>query len=169
MQGLSEEIQNMSFSPDLKDNLQTIIEAKIDTKEEQHRKSFHYDINEPIKTNILDINKIEEGALYAFFLQPEALQRWETIKIWEGTTGLFGNDGFAGMEKAVQDKSINDLWVTPDHTDTAIRIGYRLLMFKNAEAAPYVIMNCWRESGYSGEMRVCFIIKNSLLQQYKIC
>ena len=151
LHGLSAEIQNISLSPDLKDDLLALIDKKIDTKEPQHKKSY-YDTDTPVKIGILDISKIEEGTLYSFFLQPATLQRWETIKTWEGTTQLFGTEGFTRMEKTVQDKSISDLLITPDHTDRAIIIGYRILKFKNAEAAPFVITNCWRESGYSGEM-----------------
>lgn len=150
LHNLAVDIQSQQIAPDLAVDLVTIIDNEIDTREAQSKTTSWGE--EPLKTGILDIDKITEGALRKHFLSPVSLQRWDTLKNWQGTSELFGDDGFPKLEKKIQDKSINELLITPDHNDQAIILGHRLLLFKTAEAAPIVIMNCWRESGFSGEM-----------------
>lgn len=150
LHSLMGEIGEVNLDPKIKQAVTDIISSPIAPKKEE-RGDWWGGYREPSKPDTLDIQQIDEEAFSKHFMGQVALQRWSTVRDYLGTTELFGASGFEHLERRVQEKTINALLTTPEHTDKAVGLGYRLLLFKNAEAAPFVIMNCWREPGYSGE------------------
>lgn len=152
LRGLEEDTSKADYDPKVKDAMTKIIESKIASKkEERDWRDGYGGYREQGKPDTLDILQIDEEAFSKHFMDQIALQRWATVKDYTGTEGLFGPEGFSRLERRVQEKTINALLTTPEHTNKAIGLGFRLLLFKNADVAPFVIMNCWREPGHSGE------------------
>ncbi len=159
LRGLSEDIAKLDCYPEIKNALATVIDGHIAPKKEEPRDwgGGYHGLSKP---ETLDIQQIDEEMFSKYFMDEVALQRWATVRDYPGTEGLFGAEGFSRLERRVQEKTIRALLTTPEHTDRAVALGYRLLLFKNAEAAPFVIMNCWREPGRSGEYPFLLIRKS---------
>jgi len=150
LHGLAEDISKADYDPKIKEAVTRIITSHI-APDKKVREDRWGGYPEPGKPETLDIQQIDEEAFSKHFMDQVALQRWATIRDYPGTDALFGSEGFSHLERRIQEKTINSLLTTPEGTNKAVELGYRLLLFKNAEAAPFVIMNCWRESGRSGE------------------
>jgi hypothetical protein len=87
---------------------------------------------------MLDIEKID-------------MEKWEVFKENNEIKKIIGENELKSFHNYLRDKVFENLLVIPDHNDRSIKLGYKALKFKDADLVPYVIMNSWRETGYSGE------------------
>jgi hypothetical protein len=100
-------------------------------------------------------NKVDESET---FKQVESaldedidIKRWLIFKNNKNTKELLKQGELELIDKVIKDNTLQDLISTDEHTNKSVRLGWKILNFKDTELAPYVIMNCVREPGHSGE------------------
>lgn len=104
-----------------------------------------------------EIANIPEKLLRDHFLDQPVLLRWDFVKENETMVEIFGKEAFDYLERVLVDVSLARLLTTEEHTDEAVMLGYRLFWLAEkrrdlrVELAPFLVMNAFRESGYSGE------------------
>ncbi len=118
------------------------------------------------------VKRIDEKTLSKDFLSDVAKMRWEIVQGHSLVMAVFGTEAFDRLERDLADVTVERLLVSEKHTDYAINLGYRLfwLVEQNpglrVELAPFLIMNSWREPGYSGERP--FILIHSASDKTKL-
>lgn len=78
-------------------------------------------------------------------------KRWSVFKDNPEINKIFNRDQLEFFDQKIKSDTLRDLLNSREHTNESVRLGYRMLEFNDAEFAPYVIMNCMREPGRSGE------------------
>lgn len=103
------------------------------------------------------LTRIDEETLSDHFIVTDVQNRWEIVKNSFFIKETFGERAFDELEKDLADISLERLLQTKEHTDRSVQLGYRLfwLVSENSnlkvELAPFLIINAYREPGYSGE------------------
>ena len=95
----------------------------------------------------------EEGFKYYEKALTENLdmQRWIIFKDDPHTQKLFSKNQLEVAHTLIESASLENLLSSTKHTNRSVQLGSRALEFNNSSSAPFVIMNCYREPGYSGE------------------
>ncbi|MFA4853768.1 MAG: hypothetical protein WC616_00260 [Candidatus Omnitrophota bacterium] len=105
----------------------------------------------------LDISLMPKAILKDHFINESFKQRWSTFKANPKIKSMFGDYTFDALERTLAKRTVNDLLEEKEHTNESIDLGYRLFWLAEespglkVELAPLIIMNSWREPGYSGE------------------
>ncbi len=79
------------------------------------------------------------------------IKRWVVFKNNKEVQSHFGKGELSLIDKVFSQNTLNELLDTEKHINQSINLGWKILNFKNADVAPYVIINCIREPGSSGE------------------
>lgn len=84
---------------------------------------------------------------------------WRAFRESEKIGGRFGQSVMEASSRELGESVLKKLLVSPEHQDQTIKLGYKLLGFPGIDFVPFVVINAFREPGYSGEMP---FISNSL-------
>ncbi len=157
--------QSASIKPELALEIENIIKD-VETPTDPYTKKIASDWQIESKPELipLDIEKISPETLEKIF-PDAALNRWEVLKENDKIKRLFSQEDINNLQEKLSKKTLNGLLNSPSHTQNSISAGNRLLKLKTIEAMPFIIVNCWREPGFSGEMP--FLNVNSQSQETK--
>lgn len=79
------------------------------------------------------------------------IKRWLIFEDSPEIKKLFQQGEVEILHKVLKEDTLKRLISTKEHTKQSNRYGEEILNFQEADVAPYIIMNCFREPGYSGE------------------
>lgn len=77
--------------------------------------------------------------------------RWKALVAQRGLRERYGVDRLDQADRFVGRRIMRSLQESREHTDRSIKLGNRLLSFRDPETVPFAILNAYREPGYSGE------------------
>jgi|GEM_PF-7006584 len=95
------------------------------------------------------------------------VRKWNVFKENQMVRNLFGEEAIEKTGRYLSDLVLDGLLQNREGTEKSVRLGYKLFEFKNADSIPFVILNSYREPGFSGVRP--FLSKNAGTGNSKLC
>ncbi|MBU0763100.1 MAG: hypothetical protein KKD39_08760, partial [Candidatus Altiarchaeota archaeon] len=103
-----------------------------------------------------------EGTFHRFDLSHEGVkgingllehssQRWDVLSTDNTVLTAVGTESVEGLRGRLSQRIVENLMTAKEHVDETIHLGYHFLQFHRTEDIPFLLMNFFREPGYSGE------------------
>lgn len=108
------------------------------------------DLNQAVKQRLEQFQLEDSSQKLNEFVANLDVKRWEVFKENEQIQQIFGADQIEQANLFLFNLFTAQLLMTKKHTEESVKLGTKLIDFKNPEAIPLMILNAFREPGYSG-------------------